>query len=315
MVPATTTMKAERIHAFGGPEVLQLEEIELPRPGSHELLIRVHAAGVNPADWKLREGHYGHPHLPSTLGRDFSGVIEALGPDVELFRVGEEVFGCASEHHGSYAEYAIAPTIQVAEKPPGLDHLQAAALPIAALTAWQALFDKANLQPGQRVLIQAAAGGVGTFAVQFAKWKGAYVLGTASPQHAPLLRQLGADEVIDYHATRFEEVARNVDVVLDAIGGETQERSWQTLKRGGILVSLLQPPSEQAAAAHGVRGVLLHFEPARRQQLTQIADLVASGRVKVIMAKVFPLAQAAAAHTLSQTGHIAGKIVLRVAPE
>ncbi len=311
-MPATVTMKAERIHSFGGPDVLQLEEVELPRPGSHELLVRVHAAGVNPADWKMREGSYGNPPLPSILGWDFSGVIEALGPDVELFRVGEEVFGCASEKSGSYAEYALAPTAQVAEKPLGLDHIQAAALPIAALTAWQALFDKADLQPGQRVLIHAAAGGVGTFAVQFAKWKGAYVLGTASAEHAGLVRQLGADEVIDYHATRFEEVVRDVDMVLDAIGGETQERSWKVLKRGGILVSLLQPPAEQAAAAHGARGVLLSSDLARRYELTQIADLVASGRVKAIIAKVLPLDQVAEAHRLSQTGHIAGKIVLQV---
>ena len=176
-MPATMTMKAERIHSFGGPDVLHLEEVELPQPGPHEVLVRVHAAGVNPADWKMREGKYGNPTLPSILGWDFSGVIEAIGPSVELFRVGEEVFGCASEKSGSYAEYALAPTNQVAEKPQALDHIQAAALPIAALTAWQALFDKANLQPGQRVLIHAAAGGVGSFAVQFAKWKGAYVDG------------------------------------------------------------------------------------------------------------------------------------------
>lgn len=314
-MPATMTMRAERIHEFGGPDVLRLEEIEQPRPGARQVLVRVHAAGVNPVDWKLREGKLGHPPLPSTLGLDFSGVIEALGPDVETFRVGEEVFGCASEQSGSYAEFALAPTAQMAEKPPGLNHVQAAALPIAGLTAWQALFEKANLQPGQRVLIHAAAGGVGTFAVQFAKWKGAYVLGTASAEHAALVRELGADEVIDYHATRFEEVARDVDVVLDSIGGETQERSWKTLKRGGKLVSLLQPPSEQAAAARGAQGVLLRFDPARRQELTQIADLVAKGRIKVVMAKVFPLAEAAEAHRLSQTGHIAGKIVLRVTGE
>jgi len=314
-MPATMTMKAERIHSFGGPDVLHLEEVELPRPGAHELLVRVHAAGVNPADWKMREGKYGNPPLPSILGRDFSGVIEALGPSVELFRVGEEVFGCASEKSGSYAEYALAPTNQVAEKPQALDHIQAAALPIAALTAWQALFDKANLKPGQRVLIHAAAGGVGLFAVQFAKWKGAYVIGTASADHAALVQALGADEVIDYHATRFEEIVHDIDVVLDPVGGQTQERSWQVLRPDGILVSLVQAPSQQAATARGVRGILMRFDPAGRQELSRIADLVASGRVKPVIAKVLPLSEAAQAHALSQTGHIAGKLVLRVAEE
>ena len=311
-MPATMTMRAERIHAFGGPEVLRLEEIELPRPGPHELLVRVHAAGVNPVDWKIREGGYGQPELPWIMGRDFSGEIEALGPQVELFRAGQEVFGCASEKSGSYAEYALAPTSQVAEKPPGLDHIKAAALPIAALTAWQALFDKANLKSGQRVLIHAAAGGVGSFAVQFAKWKGAYVLGTASAQHTGLLRELGADAAIDYHATRFEEVARDIDVVLDPVGGSTQERSWEVLKPDGIMVSLVQAPSQQAAAAHHGRGLVMRCDPASRQELSRIAELVVSGRVRPIIANVLPLSQAAQAQELSQSGHIAGKLVLKV---
>jgi NADPH:quinone reductase-like Zn-dependent oxidoreductase len=312
---ATATMRAERIHAFGGPDVLRLEEVQTPQPGPGELLVRVHAAGVNPADWKMREGKYGHPQLPSILGRDFSGVIESLGPDVKMFRVGESVFGCAAEKSGSYAEFAIAPVSQVAEKPDGLDHVQAAALPIAALTAWQALFDRAQLQAGQRILIHAAAGGVGTFAVQLAKWKGAYVIGTASAQHLNFVHRLGADEVIDYQASRFEEVAGPVDVVLDAIAGDTQERSWRVLKPGGILVSLLQPPSEQAAAAAGARGALLRFDSSRSDELARIGDLVAAGRIKVIIEKVLPLSEAAKAHQLSQAGHAVGKIVLRVSQD
>ncbi len=312
MPVASTTMKAERIHAFGGPDVLHLEEVPTPEPAAGELLVRVHAAGVNPVDWKIRQGKYAPPQLPSILGKDFSGVIAALGPDVELFRVGEAVFGCASQNSGSYAEYAIAPAAQVVEKPSSLEHVQAAALPIAALTAWQALFDKGDLQPGQRVLIHAAAGGVGGFAVQLAKWKGAYVIGTASVAHREYVRELGADEVIDYHHNRFDEGLRDIDLVLDAVGGETQARSWNVLRRGGVLVSLVQPPAQALAADHNARGVLLHADSARTEQLARIGDLVAGGRLKVYIEKVLPLKDAALAHQLSQTGHMAGKIVLRV---
>ncbi|HEV2211210.1 MAG TPA: NADP-dependent oxidoreductase [Verrucomicrobiae bacterium] len=305
-------MKAERIHQFGGPEQLHLDEIPMPEPGRGELLVRVHAAGVNPVDWKIREGKYARPQLPSILGHDFSGVIAAVGPDVELFRVGEAVFGCTGQNSGSYAEYAIAPTTQVAEKPTALQHTQAAALPIAALTAWQALFDKADLQSGQRVLIHAAAGGVGGFAVQFAKWKGAFVLGTASASHRQYVRDLGADEVIDYSSTPFEEVAHDLDIVLDPIGGDTQERSWRVLKPGGILVSLVQDPDQRAAAQRGARAVLLVCDHTRGDELTRIGDLVAGGRIKVYIEKVLPLAEASRAHQLSQSGHMAGKIVLKV---
>jgi NADPH:quinone reductase-like Zn-dependent oxidoreductase len=306
-------MRAERVHTFGGPEVLRLEEVPRPKPEANELLVRVYAAGVNPVDWKIREGLLGQQPLPSTMGNDFSGAVEELGPDVEEFRVGQEVFGIVADASGSYAEYAIAPVSQVAEKPAELDHVQAAALPTAGLTAWQALFDVADLQAGQRVLIHAAAGGVGGFAVQLAKWKGAFVIGTASGQHLEFVRVLGADQVIDYRTTRFEDVARDLDVVFDTIGGDTQERSWATLKSGGILVSVVRPPSQASASAHGVRGTFLRSNPARADELARLAQLVVSGQLRVYIQTVLPLSEAAQAQELSRKGHTNGKIVLRVA--
>jgi NADPH:quinone reductase-like Zn-dependent oxidoreductase len=291
---ATTkaTMKAIRIHRFGGPEVLQLEDVPVPRPASEQVLVRVFAAGVNPVDWKIREGRLGQFPLPAIIGTDFSGEVEALGPAAEQFRVGEHVFGVVADESGSYAEFAVAPVSEIAPIPSGLSHAEAAALPIASLTAWQALFDKAQLKPGQRVLIHAAAGGVGSFAVQFAKWKRAYVLGTASAEHAAFVRQLGANEVIDYRATRFEGVARDVDVVLDTIGGQTQERSWKVLKKGGVLVSIVQPPDPGLAAAFGVQGAFLICDHKRPDELAQIAEFVSKGEIDVFVSTVLPLSEA-----------------------
>jgi NADPH:quinone reductase-like Zn-dependent oxidoreductase len=308
----TATMKAVRIHSFGGPEVLRLEEVPRPEPKTDELLIQVHAAGVNPVDWKIREGRFGRIPLPCVMGSDFSGVVEALGPGSGDFHVGQAVLGIVAEESGSYAEYALAPVSQAAEKPTGLNHLKAAALPIAGLTAWQALFDAGGLRGGQKVLIHGAAGGVGSFAVQFARWKGAYIIGTASGRHLDFVRQLGADEVIDYRAQRFADVVREADIVLDTIGGETQEHSWRVLKKGGVLVSTVQPPSEAAAAAHGMRGLFLRCDLSKRDELGQIADLVARGQVQVHIESAMPLSDARKAQELSQSGHAQGKIVLRV---
>lgn len=251
--------------------------------------------------------------LPSIMGSDFSGEVEALGPDVTEFRVGELVFGSVSEESGSYAEYALAPVSQIVEKPAALDHVQAAATPVTSMTAWQALFDEAKLRRGQKVLIHAAAGGVGSFAVQFAKWKGAYVIGTGSAGSADLVRSLGAHEFIDYRSTRFEDVVRDADVVFDTIGGETQERSWKALNKGGVLVSIVQPPSEKTAADYGVRGIFMREDAARTEELAQIAKLVASGQIKVNVETILPLREARKAQELSQAGHAHGKIVLTVA--
>ncbi len=311
----TETMKAVLIHAFGGPEVLRMEHLARPEPGPREVLVRVHAAGVNPADWKIREGVFGKIPLPCIMGIDFSGEIEALGPDVTEFRVGESVFGSVSDGSGSYAQFALAPVSQIVEKPPGLDHIQAAGIPVPALTAWQALFDEAKLRRGQKILIHGAAGGVGSFAVQFAKWKGAYVIGTASGPNEELVQSLGAHEFIDYTTTRFEDVVEDADVVLDTIGGETQERSWKALQKGGVLVSLVQPPSEKSAAARGARGVMMREDAKRADELAQIAKLIASGQIKVNVETILSLKEARKAQELSQAGHAHGKIVLAVDAE
>jgi len=310
----THTMKAVRIHSFGGPEVLHYEDVPVPEPRPKELLIRIHAAGVNPVDWKIREGRFGQGPLPQIMGSDFSGIVDSVGIDAGEFHAGDPVFGVIAEDSGSYAEFAVAPVSRVARKPAALDDIQAAALPTAGLTAWQALFDSAQLKAGQTVLIHAAAGGVGGFAVQFAKWKGARIVGTASGESVEFVRQLGADEVIDYRTARFEDRVKDVDVVLDTIGGDTQERSWQVLKRGGTLVSIVQPPSLERAAARGMRAVFLLSKP-RGDQLEQIAALVVAHKVKVHAATVLPLEKAREAQQMSQSGHTRGKIVLRVAAE
>jgi len=309
------TMKAVRIHKFGGPEVLKYEDIPRPEPGSGEVLIRVHAAGVNPVDWKIREGHLKQMmnfSLPLIPGWDVSGVVESAGAGVTRLKKGDEVYSRPDlARNGSYAQYIVVRESEVALKPKSLDHVHAAAIPLAALTAWQALFDAAKLAAGQTVLIHAAAGGVGSFAVQLAKLKGARVIGTASKRNHDFLMELGADETVDYTSTRFEDAVRNVDVVLDTISGETQQRSWKVLKKGGFLVSILQPPSPEEAAAHGVRCAHTFVQP-NVSQLAELAALIDTGKLKTIVETVLPLAEAAQAQELNKGGHTRGKIVLRV---
>ena len=309
-------MKAVRIHQYGGPEVLFLEEIQRPTPGPDELLIKVRAASVNPFDWKIREGYLKQMlplPLPVTVGWDVSGTVEATGSGVTHFKRGDEIYARLDlMKGGAYAEYALANESEVALKPKSTDHIHAAGIPIAGKTAWQALFDTANLRAGQKVLIHAAAGGVGVFAVQFAKAKGAHVIGTASGKNQAFLRELGVDEAIDYEKTRFEDVIRDVDVVLDTIGGEVQERSWKVLKKGGILVSVVGPPNAEQAAKYGVRAAMFQMHPGSAD-LVEIARLVDSGRVKTVVDTVLPLADARRAHELSAKGHGRGKIVLKVA--
>jgi NADPH:quinone reductase-like Zn-dependent oxidoreductase len=310
-----TTMKAVRIHKYGGPDTLQYEDAPRPQPKAGEVLIRVEAAGVNPVDWKIRAG-YLKDHFPRTfpiiLGLDLSGIVEDTGPGVSRFRKGDEVYSSTDmTRDGSYAEYVVVDESVIAFKPRSLDHAHAAAVPVAALTAWQALFDTAGLEPGQRILIHGGSGGVGHFAVQLANWKGAHVIATASGKNQEWLRQLGAHETIDYSKQRFEEGSRNLDVVLDTIGGETQERSWQTLKRGGILVALTQPPSSEKAQAHGVRGAILYGRQDGGQ-LTQLAKLIDAGKLKPMIDRILPVSDARLAHELSQAGHSRGKIVLRI---
>jgi NADPH:quinone reductase-like Zn-dependent oxidoreductase len=309
------TMKAIRIHNYGGPEVLQYEDAPRPEPQAGEVLVRVHAAGVNPIDWKVREGHMKDfwPHkFPLILGWDLSGVVEELGRGVSRFKIGDEVYSVPdSTRNGAYADYIVVRESELALKPNSLHHIRAAALPLAAVTAWQALFDAGQLVSGQRMLIHGGSGGVGHVAVQLAKWKGAYVFATASTKNQELLRELGVDEPIDYTKQKFEDVARDVDLVLDLIGGETQERSWSVLKKGGVLLSLVQPPSVEKAKALGVRAAFVAGHPSGAQ-LAEIAKLIDSGELKPVIDRILPLSEARRAHELSQSGHVRGKIVLRV---
>jgi NADPH:quinone reductase-like Zn-dependent oxidoreductase len=302
-------MKAVRIHAFGGPEVLRYEDAPRPVAEAGELLVRIHASAVNPADWKFRNGLFGmDAPLPLTLGFDFSGVIEALGEGVTRWKTGDEVYGYGL---GAYAEYIAVKESLVAAKPKTVDHLHAAALASASLVAWKALFEVAALSPGQTVLIHGASGGVGGFAVQLAHAKGVHVIGTASKRNQSYLKELGADEAIDYESVRFEDAVRDVDVVFDTQGGETQARSWKTLKRGGILVSIAQPPAQAEAEKHGVRAAFAVNE-MKVESLNEITKLVDSGQLKVVVDTVLPLSEARCAQELIQSGHTRGKIALKV---
>jgi len=311
-------VKSIRIHKYGGPEVLQHEEAPRPAAQAGEVLIRVHAAGVNPIDWKIRAGYlkdFFPVKFPLILGWEVSGTVEQVGPGAMTFDKADEVFVMADPtRDGGYAEYIVANEVFVAFKPKSLHHVHAAAVPLAALTAWKSLFETGQLKPGQRVLVHAGAGGVGHFAVQFAKWKGAHVLATASTNNQQFLREFAVDEPIDYTKQNFEDIARDVDVVLDTIGAETQERSWGVLKKGGILVSLVQPPSEEKAISHRVRGAMINTPP-NGAALAEIGRLIDSGKIKVQVERILPLSEARRAHELSQSGHVRGKIVLRVMEE
>lgn len=312
------TMKAICIYSYGGPDVLVYEDAPRPHPGPGEVLVRVHAAGVNPVDWKIREGHLKemlHHTLPLVLGWDVSGVVEAVGAGVRRFKENDEVFSRPDIlRDGAYAEFIIIRESELALKPKSIDHGHAAALPLAGLTAWQSLIEAGGLVAGQRVLIHAAAGGVGTLAVQLAKSAGAHVVGTASAHNHRFLRDLGADQVIDYAQTRFEEVVEPVDLVFDTMGGATQDRSWSVVKPGGILVSIVRQPLAEIAAAHGVRQAFVFTQP-NAAQLAEISTLVDHGKLKAIVATTLPLAEAGPAQALSEGGHTRGKIVLRMRPD
>lgn len=313
---ARPTMRAIRQERLGGTEVLEEVRIPRPRPGIGEILVRVHAASVNPTDWKHRAtGRFlGEP--PFVLGWDLSGVVAEVGLGVTLFKPGDEVFGMLPYPHGvgAHAEYAIGRTRAFARKPAGVDHVQAGAIPLAALTAWQCLVDTAGLGAGDRVLIHAAAGGVGHLAVQIAKARGAYVIGTASSPKHDFVRGLGADEVIDYREVDFAEAVRDADVVLDTIGGDYQLRSLRTLKPGGTLVSTVPVAAEglhDEAARRGVRAELILVEDDHAG-MRAIADLVEAGDLRAAIAETFPLAEAARAHEAGETNRTAGKLVLVV---
>ena len=312
----TLTMKAVRIHAYGGLDVLHYENVPIPRLQPDDILIQVRAAAVNPVDWKIREGYLQgvlKHQLPLTLGWDVSGEVVEVGPQATDFKIGDTVYVRPDiERDGGYAEYIAVKSSEAAYKPATLDHIHAAAVPLAGLTAWQALVDAAQLQAGQTVLIHAAAGGVGSLAVQLAKARGARVIATASAVNTGLVAELSADQFIDYTRTRFEEVVKEVDVVFDTIGGDTQERSWQVLKPGGILVSVVSPPSKEIAAERGLRRAFV-FIHADGRQLTAIGRLIDDGKMKPLIHTALPLSDARQAHAISQGGHARGKIVLHVA--
>ena len=309
-------MKAVRFHEYGTPEVLVYEDVLKPEPAAGEVLVKVHATSVNPIDWKVRAGHlrgFRDYPLPFILGWDVSGVIESVGPGVTGFAPGDEVYGWPdAARNGAYAEYIAVEESRLALKPKTLDHVHSAAIPLAGLTAWQALFDTAGLMPRQKVLIHAAAGGVGHLAIQFAKLNEIYVAGTASGRNQEYLKQLGCDLPINYETTRFEDVVHDFDAVIESMGGEVRNRSWKVLKKGGILVALIgPPPSEDDAKAREVRATII-WGQANRGQLTEIARLADAGKVRPEIAEVFPLREAAEAHRMSETEHVRGKIVLQV---
>ncbi len=293
-----------------GADSLNYTDKPPPIAGPGQVLVQVYAAGINPVDWKVLGR--ASAAQPMTPGCDFSGVISAVGAGVSQLKVGDAVYGSVGViAEGTYAECIAVAADIVALKPESLSHAEAAAVPVAATTAWQALFDYANVRAGQRVLVHAAAGGVGQFAVQLAKWKGAYVIGTASGHNQQFVKDLGADEFIDYTATAFEQVLRDVDVVLDTVGGTTADKSWQVLKKGGFFVSIVGSANEIQAQRHLVRSANFMVTPDAAQ-LAQIAHLLDGGQLKVLVQQTFPLAQAAAAQDLSKQGHVRGKLVLLV---
>lgn len=308
-------MRAIQIQEFGGPEVLEVREIPRPVAGSGEILVRVRAAAVNPVDTGVRAG--GATGLsgavpPYVPGFDLSGIVAAVGPGVTKFEVGDEVFAMLNlRRGGAYAEYAIVRVDEAAPKPASITHAEAASIPLVALTAWQTLFEIAGLQEGQTVLIHAGAGGVGSIAVQLAKWRGAKVIATASDYNHDFLRELGVDVPVDYRTQRFEDFATEVDVVLDSIGGETQIRSMQVLKEGGILVSIVGLTQEGRNPDRNIRVTSTLVQP-NSEQLSLIGDLIEQGHIRPIVTYHFPLHQAPQAHQQSQTRRTRGKIVLEL---
>ncbi|HEY1562232.1 MAG TPA: NADP-dependent oxidoreductase [Caulobacteraceae bacterium] len=308
-------MKAIRIHEFGDTGVLELEELPEPIPAAGEVLIEVRAASVNPVDYKIREGKYPavtSEMLPVTLGRDVAGVIAAVGEGATDFETGDEVFAMLPPNRGGFAEWVTAPAEICAAKPVRLDMVQAASVPLAALTAWQGLFTYGGLKAGQRVLIHGASGGVGPFAVQFAKVRGAKVFATASAETRAFVEGLGADRVIDYQAERFEEIVKGADLVYDLVGGETEDRSWQVLERGGTLISTVHQHDAAKAAEAGVTA-RRYTAQADGGQLREIAKLIDDGKVRVAIDRVYPLDQAAEAERHLENDHVVGKVVLEVA--
>jgi NADPH:quinone reductase-like Zn-dependent oxidoreductase len=308
------TMKAIVVHQFGGPEVLKYEDAPRPEPKEDEILIRTMAAGVNPVDAFIRAGRFGKGNLPYTPGMEVAGIVEKTGAKITRFKPGDKVYAHLGHGDGGYAEFSLAKENEVAIKPKTISFEQAAAVPLAATTAWQALIDTAGLKSGQTVLIHGGSGGVGHFAVQIAKARGAKVIATASTENQDLLKQLGVDQAIDYKKTRFEDVVKDVDVVLEATRSDSMARSYGVVKKGGFIVSITGEPDQAELEKHGLRGSSMGVHPDAHV-LEELARLIDSKKIVVVVSQVFPLAEASKAHEQIETRHTRGKIVLKVADE
>jgi NADPH:quinone reductase-like Zn-dependent oxidoreductase len=307
-------MHAIRIHSFGGPQILRDDIVPVPKPERDEILVRIIAASINPVDGKTREGKFpkvGDDDLPVTLGRDLSGVVERTGSYVQDIKVGTELFALLGYDRGAYAQHVVLKAGEWARKPENLTHVEAAAIPLAALTAWQGMITHGGLQKGQRVLIHGGAGGVGHLALQIAKAKGAWVATTCSGQDMEFVRGLGADQAIDYKTEKFEDILKDIDLVYDLIAGDTQERSFKVLKQGGALISTLQEPDKATALAKNIT-IAHYMAKPDAQQLTEIADLVRDGKIKPVIARTYDLRDAAEAEKSLANDHVRGKIVLTV---
>ncbi|WP_138753888.1 NADP-dependent oxidoreductase [Paenibacillus sinopodophylli] len=305
------TMQAILVNEYGGPNVLKVESVNCPQPETDEVLVRIAYTTVIPLDYKIRNGWLQNvfpvtmPYIPGFYA---SGVVEEVGQGVTEFKPGDRIFGSI---RGAYAEYGTAKAKDLMMMPVGLTFEDAATIRAGAETAWKALFTEGELQSGQTVLLHAAAGGVGQFAVQLAKWKGATVIATASTANVDFVKSLGADQVIDYTTTKFEEVAKAVDLVVDSVGGETETRSWSVLKKGGILVSLTQAPSQENAHKHGVTAKFNTKFPTR-EDMQILTELIAEGTIKAEIDSIFPLSQAVKALEKSEARHGRGRILLKV---
>jgi NADPH:quinone reductase-like Zn-dependent oxidoreductase len=313
-----STMKAVVVHEYGGPEVLKYEDVPRPEPKEDEILVRVIAAGVNPVDGLIRSGRYAQffkTKLPLIPGYDISGTVEKAGAKITKFKAGDPIYAYIGlKDGGGYAQFAIATEQEASSKPKSLNFVEAAAVPCAAETAWQALIDTAKLNAGQTVLIHGGSGGVGSFAIQIAKARGAKVIATASTPNQDLLKQLGADVAINYTKTKFEDVAKDVDVVLDSVGKDTLARSYGVVKKGGFIVSLVAEPEQAELDKHGIRGAPLSVEP-NSDELAEISNLIDEKKIKAIISQVLPLSDAAKAQAQADTHHTRGKVVLKVAEE
>jgi NADPH:quinone reductase-like Zn-dependent oxidoreductase len=307
-------MKAVRVHKFGSPEVISIDDLPKPEPGSGEVVVRVKAAGIGPWDGLIRSGKSVLPHpLPLTLGSDLSGEVDSVGAGVENLKVGDDVFGVTNERFtGAYAEYAVARAAMLAPKPKRLNHTHAASVPVVAVTAWQMVFDFAQVSSGQAVLVHGGAGNVGGYAVQLAKRAGAVVIATASVENDSYVRRLGADGVIDYRVRRFEERVKEIDAVLDTVGGETLDRSYGVLKRGGIVVSSATQPSKEKAEHYGVRAVFFLVQ-VTTERLKMIGEMLDAGALQSEVGEVLWLDEARRGHEMLEGApHRRGKIVIKI---